>query len=220
MDNSLRELKQYSTPTVSDALDTLGVNGGLEGIHSIVPGTKIVGLAYTLEFQACESQQGGKAADYIDHVPEGSVIVINNNGNTSCTVWGDILSYVAQCRGVQATVINGFCRDVDQIRKLGYPIFSKGRYMKSGKNRVYLSSEQIQIKIGSTIVVPGDVVFGDDSGVLSIPRNKLEEVLKICSDISVMERQVLDAYKAGLRLAEAREKYHYNRYALCVNHEN
>src|SRR3990167_752449 len=131
-------LNEYSTPCISDALDSFGINGGLEGILPLNRGVKIVGPAFTLNYQLVDPNEGGVAGEFIDEVEPGSVIVIANNGRLSCTVWGDILSIVAKNKGILGTVIDGCCRDVEEITKVNYPIFSKSAYMKSGKNRVKL----------------------------------------------------------------------------------
>src|SRR6185369_9773290 len=99
-----------STPCVSDALDKLGINGGCEGLRPVAPGLRCVGPAYTLKFEPVAEGQTAPAADYIDDVPPGSVIAIDNGGRTHCTVWGDILTLCALQKELAGTVIHGCCR--------------------------------------------------------------------------------------------------------------
>lgn len=97
---------QMPIPVVSDALDRIGVNGGLLGIKALSPGSRCVGPAYTLRFEAVAAGVAAPAADYVDEVPRGAVIVLDNGGRLDCTVWGDILTLIAGQRGIAGTVIH------------------------------------------------------------------------------------------------------------------
>lgn len=66
-------------------------------------------------------------SDFIDDVAEGDVVVIDNDGRTDCTVWGDIMTQYAGSQRIAATVIDGVCRDVSKALDDGYPLFTKGR---------------------------------------------------------------------------------------------
>ena len=79
---------------------------------------------------------GKSVGDYIDDVPTGAVVVIDNGGRLDATVWGDILTTVAHRDGVAGTVIDGVCRDVGRSIELGYPIFARANTMRTGKDRV------------------------------------------------------------------------------------
>jgi regulator of RNase E activity RraA len=211
-------LSDFSTPAISDALDVYGINGGLEGLHPIFPGAKIVGFAYTLLYVEVKPGELAEAGDFIDNVPAGNVIVIANQGRTFCTVWGDILTFAAKQRGIAGTIIDGCCRDIERIQALNYPIFSKSSYMKSGKNRVKLAAKQVPIKIGETIIQPGDIIFADASGALAIPKNIANKIIKTAEKIQAMESNILADLADGARLQETRKKHKYNEFALAIVH--
>ena len=78
--------------------------------------------------------------DFLDDVEPGQVVVIDNGGRDWCTVWGDIMSLDANLKGVSGTIIDGVCRDLPAIERIGYPIYSKGVYMVTGKDRVYVDA--------------------------------------------------------------------------------
>lgn len=211
MNHSL--LTKAGTATVSDALDMLGYNNGLgSAINPLTIGMKAVGPAYTLQVEPVAEGESGKAGDYIDDVPAGAVIVIANRGEVECTVWGDILSYVAKKKGIAGTVIDGACRDVDGIVELEYPVFSRAGYMKSGKGRVSLKAQNVPVLIGQTEVNPGDIVVADGAGALVIPAERLEEVEALVSEIMEMEEKVLALVDQGVALKAAREQLNYNKY--------
>src|SRR5690625_3776530 len=128
MKKLIAEFMKLSTPNVSDALDKLNIPCGCHGINPIVMDKKMVGPAFTVKYVP-NGEDKGTVGNYIDDVKAGDVIVLDNEGRTDCTVWGDILTYLAVKKDIAGTVINGVCRDVDNIRELGYPMFSKGHYM-------------------------------------------------------------------------------------------
>ena len=199
---------KLSTPTVSDALDKLRIRCGCEGLIPITFGKKIVGPAFTVRF-AAKDQAPPLVGDYIDDVKEGQVVVIDNRGRTDCTVWGDILTWMAVSRKIAGTVIDGVCRDVDGIRELDYPMFARGHFMVTGKDRVTLESVNEKIIICNVRVSPGDLIMGDQSGVLVIPQEKAEEVLKLAQEIEKAESGIVNAIKKGSSLKKAREKFNY-----------
>lgn len=212
--DSIEKLKRLSTATISDALDMSGINGGCELIRPLAPGMSLVGPAYTVEFQPVGEGEKAPAGEFIDEVEAGSVIVIANGGRTYCTVWGDLLALTAQQRGVAGTVIDGCCRDATGIIEMNYPLFSVSAYMKSGKNRVKLTGKQVPVRIGETTVKPGDIVCADDSGVVVIPAERLDETLTTALRIEEMEREIIEDLKAGVPLREARARRNYNDWAL------
>jgi len=197
------------TSTISDALDRLGIAGGCEGIFPIVPLVKMTGPAYTVRYVPV-GEVKGTVGDYIDSVQAGDVIVLDNNGRTDCTVWGDILTVLAKKKGISGTVIDGVCRDVPNILKEQYPIFTRGRFMMTGKDRVMVDAENVTVSIGKRQVKPGDVLVGDDSGVVVIPRERAEEVLNLAREIEEAENRIEEALRQGLSIKEAREKYRYH----------
>jgi len=213
-DRDATALAAFSSTVLSDALDSLGVNGGCGRITAITRGVRCIGHAFTVKFEPVAAGERAPAADYIDEVPEGSVIVLDNGGITYCTVWGDILSYCAHQRGVAGTVIHGLCRDSAASCQMNYPLFALGTYMKSGKNRVRMVAHSVPVMAGATTIQPGDWIFGDDDGVLAIPADVVGTVLEVAGRITEMEGLVRESVSGGMPLAEARKLHGYNLSAL------
>jgi regulator of RNase E activity RraA len=132
-----------------------------------------------------------------------------------CTVWGDILSEVAGRRGVTGTVIDGCCRDLGEIRALGYPLWSRGTYMKSGKNRVRLVAVGEPVAVAGVLVRPGDVVCADDAGVLVVPSERLDDVAEQLDRVVAMESLVRADVRNGSPLRQARARHGYNLAAVA-----
>lgn len=208
--DALKIMLEHGTGPVSDSLDVLGINGGLEGLSALFPTAAAVGPAFTLQYREVGPGDAGQAGDYIDDVPPGSVIVIANDARTYCTVWGGILAAVAQRNGVAGTVIDGCCRDVPEIIESGYPLFSRGTYMKSGKTRVQLQATQIDVTVGSVAIQPGDIVCADGSGVVVVPAAQSDRVADLVVRVAQVEEKVLADALSGTPLREARARHGYN----------
>ncbi|WP_067180095.1 RraA family protein [Microtetraspora niveoalba] len=202
-------LARFSTATISDALDRLGRTGSLLGLAPLGPGQRMAGRAYTIRYVSA-STPPGTVGDYLDDVPAGGVVVLDNDGRTDCTVWGDILTAVANARGIAGTVIDGVCRDVHRALDLAYPIYSRGRFMRTGKDRVEVAEVQGPVNIGGVQVRPGDLLIGDQDGVVAVPQDCEEQVLAVAEEIAEREDGILRMALAGSSIAEARAAYGYH----------
>lgn len=205
----LNAIKKMDTASISDAMDRLGIPGGLLGIQPVMRGQKICGDAFTVHYMPCGVEKG-TVGDFIDDVQPGQVVVIDNAGRTYCTVWGDIMTTTAKIHGIEGTVIDGVCRDVDGIEALEYGIYPKGTYMVTGKERVTVDYVNKPISISGVQVRPGDIILGDDSGVIVLPANRAEEILKQAKHIEEIEQKIIAEVKKGSSLKAAREKLGYH----------
>lgn len=208
-DGVVKELAQFSTSCLSDALDRLGVAGQVHGIHPLHPDFTVAGRAFTGLYQPVDVA-GGTVGDFIDDVPDGCVIVLDNRGRTDVTVWGDILTTVAARRGLPGTVIDGVCRDSNRSREVDYPIFSRATYMRTGKDRVQMVGMDVPVTLGEIRVRPRDVLIGDADGVVVIPREIEEQVVEVATSIETAEQRIRDAVLAGSRLDQARKELGYH----------
>ncbi|WP_256105982.1 RraA family protein [Streptomyces sp. ODS05-4] len=199
-----------STATVSDALDLLDQTGCLAGIRRLSGTGLVVGPAYTLSYHPVTEPGTGTVGDFVDEVPPGSVIVIDNAGRTECTVWGEILSEVAAVRKIAGVVIDGVCRDIERTRELGFPIWARGVYMRTGKGRVTLAARQAPITVAGVLVRPGDLVCADDSGALVVARGAEEQTREAAARIAASEEGIVEAVRRGVPLATARRDFGYH----------
>jgi 4-hydroxy-4-methyl-2-oxoglutarate aldolase len=205
----IEKFKTMDTTCVSDALDRLGILGGCHGISPIVSGVKAVGQAFTVSYVPCGVDKGN-VGDFLDDVKPGQVVVLDNAGRTYCTVWGDIMTFYSQKHGFAGTVIDGVCRDLPRILDTKYPIYTRGHFMVTGKDRVEVGGINVPVSIGNVQVCANDIVMCDDSGVLVVPMKRAEEVLKVAVSIDEAEQQILALLDKGMSLGEAREKMGYH----------
>lgn len=197
------------TAAVSDALDRLGIGGQARGIRPLAPSFRLVGRAFTVRLVPTTGR-GGTVGDFIDDVEPGSVVVLDNGGRRDATVWGDLLTTAACHRGVAGVVIHGICRDRARILEVGLPVFSRGAWMRTGKDRVRAQETGAIVSLGTASVAPGDLVVGDADGVVVVPRPHEAAVLEAAREVARAEAAVRAAVEAGRPLREARLEAGYH----------
>ncbi|PLB44567.1 RraA-like protein [Aspergillus steynii IBT 23096] len=198
------------TPAVSDALDKLGINGQVFNIMPLANYQKVtVGPAFTVRYVPA-SNPPGSVGDFIDDVAIGDVVVIDNGGRTDCTVWGDIMTQYAGIRGIAGTVIDGVCRDVNRAISDDYPLFTAGRWMRTGKDRVQVGGVNEPVGVGKVRVQPRDIVVADANGVVVVPRDRAREVAEVARKVEKSEEGIRELIAGGASIAEAREKLGYH----------
>ncbi|WP_342066666.1 RraA family protein [Achromobacter kerstersii] len=200
---------ELSTAEVSDALDRLNLPGSAHGIGPVSTAHGLLGRAFTLRFAPVDVTPG-TVGDFIDTVPAGAVVVLDNGGRTDCTVWGGILTEVATLRSVAGTVINGVCRDTAAAHAFQYPLHSRGRFMRTGKDRVQVDEVNGPVSLGDVRVRPGDIVIGDSDGVVVVPTEHEDEVLALALRTRDAELAIIESVRAGKTLSQARIDHHYH----------
>lgn len=198
------------TPGVSDAMDKLGLHGQALGIAPLADYARpVVGPAFTVKYVPA-TVPPGTVGDFIDDVAEGDVVVIDNDGRTDCTVWGDIMTQYAGLRRIAATVIDGVCRDVSKALGDGYPLFTVGRFMRTGKDRVQVESVNTTIAVGTVRVASRDIVVADANGVVIVPRTRAREVAETARQIEAVESSIRERIAKGATIREARTELGYH----------
>ena len=209
-DANLGRAARLDTATLSDALDRLGLAGQCYRIKPRSPAFRMTGRAWTLQYGPAGNPPG-TVGDYIDDIEAGTVVVLANGGREDVTVWGDILTEVAHCKGLAGTVIDGINRDLSLALELGYPIYSRDNWMRTGKDRVQVEATQIPVNIGNVRVAPGDLMRGDADGVVVISREFEDRVLDAAEQIQQAENAIRAAVREGMSLREARDQHRYHQ---------
>jgi len=197
------------TAAVSDALDALGLPGALHGITPLTDTARAVGPAFTVRYEPITGEPG-TVGDFLDDVPAGSVVVIDNAGRTDCTVWGGIMTGAATARRIAGTVVHGVCRDVATAVELGYPMFSAGRFMRTGKDRVRCVAVQQPVRISGVTIAPDDLITADADGAVAVGAQHLDAVVELAERIEDTERRIVDAVRTGSTLRQARTELGYH----------
>ncbi len=199
IENQIRALlSQVSTPNLSDAMHR---KGAMQGIVSICGNVKMVGTAVTVQTFAGD---WAKPVEAIDTASRGDVIVIYNDGGTTIAPWGELATMSCINKGLSGVVIDGAVRDVDDIRKLGYPIFARAIVPNAGEPKGF---GEINAEIGccGQIVRPGDWIVGDENGVVVIPKERAYEVARRAIEVKKNEERIREEIRRGGTLSEISE---------------
>jgi 4-hydroxy-4-methyl-2-oxoglutarate aldolase len=202
-------VQSLSCTDLSDAMDRLAIPCQCFGIMPLARSFNLVGQAWTLRYGPV-GQSGGSVGDYIDDIDEGQVIVLDNQGRLDATVWGDLLTSTAVQRRVAGTVIDGICRDVSRALDLSYAIFSRGNWMRTGKDRVCVEAIQEPVTIGGVRVEPGDWLRGDADGLVVIPESRLAQVVDAAQEVQRAEEHIRSALASGTTMRQARKDFGYH----------
>ncbi|GAB4313926.1 MAG: RraA family protein [Methanobacteriaceae archaeon] len=190
-------LKQISTPQISDAMKKLNIeNTPLKGVK-LRSGEKLSGSAVTVK---TNSDDWGTVVKAIETAKKGQVIVICPDNNEKA-LWGELTSKMAQKIGLGGTVVLGAARDLSAIRSLNYPLFSSSIIPNAGQplNRGEIN---VPIKYGNIEIKPGDMIIGDECGVLVIPLSKYFKVIKETVTIKEQEKIISEKIEKGFSLSE------------------
>lgn len=202
--------RTIGSSTVANVLDDLGVGGVILNLRPVAPGVKIVGPAFTVK-EVTGAHGTYSAAEFglgrvIDSAAAGDVIAIDNGGQQVST-WGGVASFTAHRNGVVGLIVDGGVRDADEIRELGFPVFSRHVVPLSGKTRVKVIAIGSVVKIDGVRVAPGDILVGDTSGIACIPHAVAEQVLALSSRLEADDRRAIEEIEAGLSFTTALSKF-------------
>ena len=193
-------LAQHPTSIVSDALDELGVRGVLPYIPAQRGGQgRVVGLALPARFEPKSNDPsayrfGGGVGKALEHVlktmRDGDIVVMDLGGTTRAAAWGGLASRLAQRRGVRGTVMWGACRDVEEIRAIGYPVWAVATCPRRSRNEFTFGWINEPVTIGDVVVAPKDFILADETGVVCVPRARIDEVLALADRIAAQEARL------------------------------
>jgi len=194
-------------------MDRLGLMGATYGVRPLWPCPKIVGRAVTMKIKpvGLDKPKHHLGTLPIDAAQPGDVIVIDNGGRRDTSCWGGLLALAAKTKGISGVVIDGACRDVDESREVGFPVFARGAVPMTARGRVMQESYNQEIEFAGVQVHAGDLVIADGSGVVIIPRSKEEEVLREAEAVAATEARMAEGIRQGMSVIEVLEKLGYEQ---------
>jgi regulator of RNase E activity RraA len=156
----------------------------------------LCGLAVTVRCRPADNLMVHKA---LGVAQPGDIIVVDTCGSTTTAVFGDLMCHTAVARRLGGIIVDGAIRDVAGIMALGFPAFSRtvsaGSCDKDGPGEV-----NVPISCGGTVVMPGDILVGDDDGIAVVPRGHAEEVLRLVDALVERERARIAEIDAGVHI--------------------
>jgi len=157
-------------------------------------GLPLCGLAVTVLCRPGDNLMVHKALQVAE---PGDVVVVNTCGNTTSAVFGELMCHTAAAKGLGGIIVDGAVRDVDGIRRLGLPAFSRsvspGACDKDGPGEI-----NVPIACGNTVVMPGDIVVGDDDGITVVPRDLAGQVLPLVDALVKREQARITEIQRGV----------------------
>lgn len=204
-------LEKLSTTNLADALDKEGMRGAVIGIRPMYDCPRIIGRAVTMKVTAAgmwktKYHMGVRA---IDSASAGDIIVIDNRGDTNNNCWGEILSMGAKMKGVSGVVVDGAARDIDACEEFGFPVYARGAVPITARGRIMEESVNEVVRIGDIQVRSGDIVMADVNGVVIVPVEKLDDVVKSAEGIVEKESAMVEELRNGANIVEVDQKYSY-----------
>lgn len=190
-EEEIREaLAKVSTCNVSDAMHRKGAIGGF--IAVLPEGKKMVGRALTVTTM---DGDWAKPVEAVDMAKEGDVIVVDA-GDGRTAVWGELATWSCRVKGIAGVVIYGAARDLDEIRRIGVPVFARRFVPNAGEPKGYgeIGSE---IVIEGQVVRTGDWILGDESGIVVIPKEEALEIVNRAVDVRDREERLREEIKRG-----------------------
>jgi regulator of RNase E activity RraA len=224
---TLELLKQASTATISTQLLARGLrNTFLHGLEPLT-NTRMAGPAFTLRYiPAREDVDTLDVYQDYDHpqrkaietVPEGHVLVMDCRGQGRAASAGSILATRLQVRGAGGLVTDGTLRDTPAISGLALPVYAQGASPLTNLAQHHAADINVPVGCAEVPIYPGDIMVGDEEGVVCIPQHMAEEIARAATEQDELEAWIQNEIRSGKPLRgtyppdeETRRRYHDTR---------
>ncbi|MBR2255353.1 MAG: orotidine 5'-phosphate decarboxylase [Candidatus Methanomethylophilaceae archaeon] len=198
-DDLFEAFSRVSTCNISDAFHKEGVMIGILP-QSLRHKQRMVGRALTVQ---TTNGDWAKPVEAIDRVKKGDVLVVDVGG-APVAVWGELATCSAEVMGAAGIVIDGAIRDIDDIREMGFPAFSRTVAPCAGEPKGF-GGIGIEVTVGGQRVRTGDWIIGDESGVIVVPKESAVEVANRALDVHERENRTREEIRRGSTLSKVNE---------------
>ena len=204
--------RQVEVASAADAMEQL-YGQKLYMRHEMRPvfTTKFAGPAVTVLLKKEEHTEGAKASqgmlDAIDAAPTGSVYVMKLEDGADIAGMGGLMATAMKARGLAGAVIDAAVRDVPQIRKLQFPVYSIGIAPSTSVNHYRFAGVNVPVTVAGALVNANDIIAADEDGVVVSPRAKAAEVLKKAQELDNTEHTMIPFIEKFRSIREAVAKF-------------
>ena len=215
MSNQLEDLtrdRELRTALVADALDGLGLGGRCFG-HDIralsgsgvLVGRAVTAVAIDLADRAATTADDpyGGLKETLQGLGPRDILVLATKRSDHYAAWGELVSMAASAQGALGFVSDGLVRDLDQVRRLGFPVFARGTSPTDIAGRAILSAVGAPVVIDAVSVATGDLVVADADGVVIVPEAAVADVLTGAGVRAAAERMFHEALAGGASIWDA-----------------
>lgn len=200
------------TAVVADSLDELGEHERAmrEYLRPLSPDCAFAGWARTiqcLDVAYVPDDPYGPEIEAVDSILPGEVVVVATQESTHNAPWGELLSTAARARGARGAVVDGLVRDVKKIQQLGFAVFAAGIKPVDSKGRGLVVDYNVPVRCGGILVHPGDLVFADYDGIVTIPAGIVEEAVRLAGEKVSRENHSRKDLMEGAYLRDVYKRY-------------
>ncbi|MBD3675776.1 MAG: RraA family protein [Planctomycetaceae bacterium] len=143
----------------------------------------------------------------VDSCQPGEILIAAAGGSMRSGIWGELLTTAARNQGCVGAIVHGAVRDVDKIEAMNFPVLASGTCLYDSQHRQRVIDLDVPVEIDGVTFTPGDLVVADRDGIVVVPQQVEEQVLKLAWEKVHAENITRDAIKEGMKAADAYEKY-------------
>ena len=208
-------LPENSTGNIADAVEeATGARGWMSADMKPIFDARVVGRAATAVLRPVLKNDARKypnlALELLDQAPAGSILVYVMQDGIDIAAMGNLRGTTAKVRGLAGAVIDGAVRDVAELRRIGFPVWSRRITPATSVGRMVGVEKQVPVRCGDILVNPGDYIVGDTDGVVVVPAASAERVIELLKQYDDKESKMIPIIEKEKSMLKALEIY--NRY--------
>jgi regulator of RNase E activity RraA len=197
---------------VCDALDAVGRRRQSPGVplRPLTTEGVLVGRAKTTlwaEMYHVDTKPYELELQAVDTARQDDVLIAAAGGSLRSGLWGELLSTAARRSGCVGAIVDGAVRDVRQMKAMEFPVWARGCSVYDSRDRHRVIDVDVEVEIDKVRIAPGDLVFADVDGVVVVPQDVEEEVIRRAWEKVQAENTVRDSIRAGMTATEAFDRY-------------
>lgn len=209
--STYKALKKLATSTLANALDRVGYTSQtFVNLKPVKPGMHFVGPALTVQQESgpfgTYQSEDFKVGAMIDAANPGAVIVVAANGAPYST-WGGMASLAAATKGIAGIAIDGGARDADETADAGFSVFTRHLIPTTGRCRLKVANISSTIQVDGVVVQADDWIVADDTGILSVPKNVVDDVILLAEQFTQEDDKAAEAIREGMSFSDAMKKF-------------
>jgi 4-hydroxy-4-methyl-2-oxoglutarate aldolase len=206
--------KSTYAASVSDAVELVtGKSGTMRYDMKLMAGTNLVGRAVTALARPASPEQSTAtlatkhSGEMIDEAKPGEVGVIVMEGTLDIAAMGNLMATAALERGMAGMVLDGAIRDMWDIRRMGLTVYARSKSPRTTVGHYATVAKNVAVECAGVTVRPGDIIVADEDGVVVVPRERAEDVLKQAQAIDERERGMYPFIRQFKSLQQAIAKF-------------
>ncbi|MBS4192332.1 RraA family protein [Bacillus sp. FJAT-49705] len=204
--------KKLYTAVVNDVLDSLGYRNQTAdpGIRPINSDKVLVGRAKTIQASEVNREPKEpyvKLIEALDSIEQGDIFIASTGASNRSGFYGELLATATSVAGGRGAIIDGLIRDARQLKKMGFPVFTRGFRPTDSYGRNEVIEYDVSISCGGVTVNPGDLIIADIDGIVVVPAALEAEVIEKALKKVSGENMVREELLKGVKISEVFKKY-------------